>query len=280
MASKSRRKPTKPVTPQPNKKKKMTPGLTVDTTTPSAPPFLSQQPSTVATSHTPSPLRQTSPLERPPVSPLTPTKEKESPFAPPPRQIYTHPTQQPQVAIPQPPLEPIVFDENPDVIALKSTIAILQIQARNATSDIRTLQKVKERAVQNPKEFTDALVSGELEGKGPNVPVYHDYDSEDSDGEMREEVVGGNKKWPTLPKPQDIVRCPPINWTQYAVVGDSLDKLHNDQVARPNEGMPRKLGPNGELVFQGDGVKRATDFGVAAPYNPLTDRLDKKPKKK
>jgi hypothetical protein len=257
----------------------MTPGLTVDTT-PQAQPAQLQQHSTATTSHTPSPLRQTSPVERPPVSPLTPTKEKESPFAQPPRQTYTHPTQQPQVAIPQPPLEPIVFDENPDVIALKSTIAILQIQARNATSDIRTLQKIKERAVQNPKEFTDALVNGELGKEGPKVPVYHDYDSDASDDDAPEGAENGNKKWPTLPKPQNVVRCPPINWTQYAVVGDSLDKLHNEQVARPNEGMPRKFGANGQLVFQGDGLKRATDFGVAAPYNPVTDRLDKKPKKK
>ncbi|EPE36355.1 hypothetical protein GLAREA_05693 [Glarea lozoyensis ATCC 20868] len=278
MPSKSRRQPTKPAKPQPNQKK-MTPGLTLDTTTP-APPSLLQQPSTAVTSHTPSPLRQQSPLERPPVSPLTPTKEKESPSAQPPRQTYTHPTQQPQVAIPLPPLEPIVFEDNPDVIALKSTIAILQIQARNATADIRTLKKVKERAVQNPKEFTDALVNGELGGQGPSVPMYHDYDSEDSEDEKPEGGEEGNRKWPTLPKAQNVVRCPPINWTQYAVAGESLDKLHNDQVARPNEGMPRKTGANGELVFQGDGLKRATDFGIAAPYSPLTDRLDKKPKKK
>lgn len=154
------------------------------------------------------------------------------------------------------------------------------MQARNATTDIQTLQKVKERAVADPEAFTNALVKGELGKEGSSVPLYTDDDEDDEEEDVKMDVDAKNKKWPILPKPQNIVRTPPINWTQYAVVGDSLDKLHADQVARPSEGKPQKLGPDGVLVFGGDGFKRAVDFGVAAPFSPMRDRLDKKKGKK
>ncbi|KAL2262855.1 hypothetical protein VTK26DRAFT_9242 [Humicola hyalothermophila] len=51
--------------------------------------------------------------------------------------------------------------------------------------------------------------------------------------------------WRTLPKPQTVVRCPPINWAQYGVVGESLDKLHAEQLAAPTPGTPAVLGPGG-----------------------------------
>lgn len=150
------------------------------------------------------------------------------------------------------------------------------MQARNATADIQTLQKVKERAVADPEAFTIALVNGELGKEGPNVPLYTDDDDDDEDEDETVDVDAANKKWPKLPKPQNIVRTPPINWTQYAVVGDSLDKLHADQVSRPTEGKPQKLGPDGALVFGGDGFRRPVDFGVAAPFSPMRDKLEKK----
>ena len=54
---------------------------------------------------------------------------------------------------------------DPDAIALKSAISILQLQARNATADIRALQRIKERAVADPEAFARALASGEVASK-------------------------------------------------------------------------------------------------------------------
>ncbi|KAK7745312.1 hypothetical protein SLS53_002808 [Cytospora paraplurivora] len=83
--------------------------------------------------------------------------------------------------------------------------------------------------------------------------------------------------WATLPKPQDVVRMPAINWTKYAVVGESLDRLHTEQLARPTLGTPAVAGANGAYEFRGgtnpDDGKWA---GVSAPYDPLKDKL--KPK--
>lgn len=86
------------------------------------------------------------------------------------------------------------------------------------------------------------------------------------------------RPWAKLPKPQSIVRCPPINWSNYAVVGESLDKLHNEQLARPTQGTPAVVAPDGRYEFKGGDGKQEKLIGIAAPYMPGRDRLEKKPK--
>jgi hypothetical protein len=87
--------------------------------------------------------------------------------------------------------------------------------------------------------------------------------------------------WTNLPTPQDVVRMPAINWSKYAVVGESLDKLHREQLAKPTIGTPATLAADGKAYeFKGepnpdDGKK---SVGIAAPYDPLHDKI-KKPRK-
>jgi hypothetical protein len=90
--------------------------------------------------------------------------------------------------------------------------------------------------------------------------------------------VLSNAPWPHLPKPQSVVRTPPINWAQYGIVGESLDKLHADQVARPIEGLPARIGSDGQATPV-EGGRRHEGLGVAAPYTPGRDKIEK-PKKK
>ncbi|KAI0486235.1 hypothetical protein F4859DRAFT_469596 [Xylaria cf. heliscus] len=90
--------------------------------------------------------------------------------------------------------------------------------------------------------------------------------------------ISGPPPWAQIPKPQNVVRCPPINWSQYAVVGESLDKLHNEQVRRPAQGTPATLTPEGRFEFKGGDGKQERYIGVAAPYAPGKDRLDGKSK--
>ncbi|KAG7421918.1 hypothetical protein Forpe1208_v001282 [Fusarium oxysporum f. sp. rapae] len=230
---------------------------------------------------------------RPPVSPITPplrptqrpATEATSAGAGG-RPSLTH-SQPDQTAIPPPAPQPIAFDSNPDVIALKSAISILQIQRQRATADIQALSRAKDEAVQDPEAFIKDLVAGKI-----NAPEI-DSDSDDEDTEMSGQGSGnqqdpgeGSSKqriatqppaWTNLPQPQNVVRCPPINWSQYAVVGDSLDKLHNEQVTRPNQGTPATIGANSMYEFRGKG-KQERYQGVAAPYNPTQDRLNKKSK--
>lgn len=219
--------------------------------------------------------------DRPPISPITPPlaathlpgDSSTSSTVVPPRPTYTH-TQHPSQASSSIPPQPelIDFSSNPDVIALKSAISVLQVQKQRATADIQALSRTKDDAVHNPDEFVKDLLAGKVNTKSSQARGSHDEDDE-----RRTE----KKSWTTLPIPQDIVRCPPINWSQYAVVGESLDKLHTEQISRPVQGSPAILSPSGTYEFRGsDQPQQQAEvyIGVAAPYAPGRDKIDKKAK--
>ncbi|KAK1600434.1 uncharacterized protein LY79DRAFT_664718 [Colletotrichum navitas] len=208
------------------------------------------------------------------------------------RPVLTHASQPPTATtIPPPRPEPIDFESNPDVLALKSAISILQMQSKKATVDIQALNAAKDAAVENPTAFLADLGAGKVHTQGDKLFPESDSDSDDeTEGKKVRQGAGegssgqGKAKadpqpWETLPKPQNVVRCPPINWSQYAVVGESLDKIHSDQIARPSQGAPATLGPNGTYEFKGEpGGNQKPFIGVAAPYTPGKDRIDKKVK--
>lgn len=133
------------------------------------------------------------------------------------------------------------------------------MQRQRAAADIQALNRVKDQAVEDPDAFVRDLVAGKVNSEG----------------------AGGDstREWASLPKKQDVVRCPPINWSQYAVVGESLDKLHNEQVTHPTQGAPFAVGAGGAYEFKGDGKQERYD-GVAAPYAPGKDKIDRKTKGK
>ncbi|OIW35369.1 hypothetical protein CONLIGDRAFT_560723, partial [Coniochaeta ligniaria NRRL 30616] len=292
----------------------------------------------------------------PPVSPITPTFEPAQ-LAPnsthqqplPPfsqtRQTFTH-SQPDQTGMPPPPAppQPISFDDNPDVLALKSAISILQLQKARATRDVQSLSRAKEAALADTEAFITDLVSGRVGTEADRLfpdlapqrraaePADEEEeddddssDEEDEDEEMaepdQEQVAptdtasasasasispqneanqaatsqsqkGKRKKqptapppaWRTLPKPQNVVRCPPINWSQYGVVGESLDKLHAEQQRAPTQGAPATLkpGPGGlTYEFKADSSSNSEQkrlVGIAAPYAPGKDKLEKKPR--
>lgn len=211
-------------------------------------------------------------------------------------------------AIVPPPPEPIDFDSNPDVLALKSAISILQLQRQRAANDIRGLNSAKSAALEDPDAFIADLTSGRIRGQGDLLFPSGDQDSssdedddDDEDGKTGAAEDGADtsssatkpaskgksksrppkKPWSDLPRPQNVVRCPPINWSQYAVAGDSLDRLHAEQVARPSQGQPAVMGQGGTFEFRAGGSENPKEFvGVAAPYTPGRDKLDKKIKGK
>jgi len=134
---------------------------------------------------------------------------------------------------------------------------------------------MKEQAIKDPEAFAQVLTAGVVKKKRDPLfaPSQEDEDM-DADDEQPNQANEG-KTWPKLPTPQNIIRCPPINWNQYAVVGESLDKLHADQQSRPTEGMPQRLGPDGQLSYGGDGKRRPAGLGVAAPYNFGRDKIER-----
>lgn len=297
--------------------------------------------------------RSSSPT-RPDMSPITPTfasaqavptsqqQQRQPPFAQG-RQTYTH-SQPDQTGMPPPPAapEPISFDDNPDVLALKSAISILQMQRARATRDVQSLSRAKEAALADTEGFIADLGSGKVGTEADRLfpdltprrqtaePAEEEEDSDDTSDEDEDEDMAEstedqatptdsanslgsasttpqkdtdkpapspNQKekkkkkqpsapapaWRTLPKPQNVVRCPPINWSQYGVVGESLDKLHAEQQRAPNQGVPAALKPGGGgLTYEfkggaGSSGRQETLVGVAAPYAPGKDKIGKKP---
>ncbi|KAK0754172.1 hypothetical protein B0T18DRAFT_398657 [Schizothecium vesticola] len=172
---------------------------------------------------------------------------------------------------------------------------------------MQTLGRAKAAALADPGGFVADLVGGRVRGEGDplmgggggNVVAgssSSSSDDEEDDGDVKEEDEDGaaarNKKrgnnappWTKLPRPQTVVRCPPVNWAQYGVVGESLNKLHAEQVAAPTAGVPASMGPGGAYEFKaaGDGQQQREPparrlVGVAAPYAPGKDKIEKKGK--
>ncbi|KAI1263093.1 hypothetical protein F5Y18DRAFT_141930 [Xylariaceae sp. FL1019] len=291
----------------------MMPGITLSEQSASA--SKSQLPAnlpSVMTSTTPIPVPVPAPLSIPAPAPFathesrdnshssSPTRPTYSPITPPlnpqalpPRQTHTHNTHTDSLAAPSPLPEPIDFESNPDVLALKSAISVLQMQKRKAERDMVTLSHIKTAALADPSSFIRDLTSNKLRVEGepdPNSKADSDGESDceakpksevkikppPSDSSAAPSTSSTTTDWGAIPKPQNIVRCPPINWSQYAVVGESLDKLHNEQVMRPSQGTPAVMTADGHFEFRAGEGKQERYIGVAAPYAPGKDRIDRK----
>ncbi|KAF2084008.1 hypothetical protein K490DRAFT_4229, partial [Saccharata proteae CBS 121410] len=179
--------------------------------------------------------------------------------------------------------KPISDADNTDAIALRSAIALLQIQRDKSKKDIKTLESIRNAAVAEPDAFVQELRAGRLRPKHPKPDILgptldssldalaHETDSDDTkDGDGHSPASSPSpppdqkSKFGPVPEPQNIFRCPPVNWAKYHVVGDSLDKLHAEQQHRPSLSEPGR----------GHAGGRAPHHVIAAPYSPFTDRLD------
>jgi hypothetical protein len=179
---------------------------------------------------------------------------------------------------------PISESENPDAIALRSAISLLQLQREKSKRDLKTLEELKAAAVSDPQGFVRSIQAQRTQPSKTNVdplsPTLSDVsgslldsisgaEKEQRNGEGRkdsadvESVGDPSIKFPTIPQPQNIIRCPPVNWAKYHVVGESLDKLHKEQRQYPGSVEP----PRNQ-----QGAK-APPHAVSAPYSPFTDSV-------
>ncbi|KAL8990946.1 MAG: hypothetical protein Q9169_007988 [Polycauliona sp. 2 TL-2023] len=206
----------------------------------------------------------------PSFSPITPVMSNE---LPPPDSQHQHTSQAAEPA----PLLPVTESDNPDAIALRAAISILLIQRQQAHRDMILLKKQKQQALADPIAYNEGIKTGTIKVRstGPlSLQSFQPqpYDAQDEDGEQaRSDTETREKSQPAefgdTPSQQDIVRCPPINWAKYHVLGEPLDKLHEEQRRRPLDG---------ERV--GETQTRGEEYVIAAPYNPLKDVLPPKPK--
>ncbi len=174
------------------------------------------------------------------------------------------------------------MSDNPDAIALRAAMSILQIQRQQALRDMKTLEEQKFKALGDPEAFARGVSEGKIKARGVQdiMPTADEQDQdEDSEDNLNSEshpfTNGGEdgrnfEPFGTLPSAQNIVRMPPVNWAKYHIVGESLDRLHEEQRARPIPGQPLRdedLRPK----------ERALESVIAAPYNPWVDKVGEKP---
>ncbi|KAA8909004.1 hypothetical protein FN846DRAFT_757323, partial [Sphaerosporella brunnea] len=122
-----------------------------------------------------------------------------------------------------------------DSIALRSTLRLLMLQRDRAKRDIHTLESMREDALREPLEFVEFIQSQKRRpaaavagGARPSSPA---------DGK-RPNIFSGRE----LPKPQEIYRCPPIEWSQYRILGAPLDAMHEKQRRRASPSRPQQSG--------------------------------------
>ena len=165
---------------------------------------------------------------------------------------------------------------------------------------MQTLEQQKEAAVANPEAFARDVASGKIKARGmrdvlgpvgemprdlPGMDprrrgemgggsadqVEEGVVMEDSEEEENEPAAEPTHAFGEIPSEQNVVRMPPINWAKYHIVGESLDKLHEEQRTRPVAGQPLRdedLKPK----------QRAPEHVIAAPYDPWRDKLEAKEK--
>lgn len=212
----------------------------------------------IATVAAANPNISTEPLRQPNVPKYDDSVNRNRRAVPPPQSI--------PVIRPEPSPVPISESDNPDAIALRSAITVLQLQKQKALNDIKTLDELKRAAAADPEGFSRELIAGRLTQEDRQSHSFIDTDlqpggeDDDDDDEMS---APDSSKFGKLPKPQNVVRMPPINWSKYQVVGESLDKMHEEQRNRPYAGAPRQ-----------DSSQRAPEHVIAAPYRPLTDKIE------
>ncbi|KAI5210943.1 hypothetical protein AUEXF2481DRAFT_4245 [Aureobasidium subglaciale EXF-2481] len=267
-------------------------------TGPSPSPKTSASPPPLSESISSSAVRSPSPPP-PPASPLTPPAQPAKLAAPThTHTLPTQPPPPPAHFIEQPPSLPFSSHESSDAIALRAAISSLQFQRLQAQRDLRTLEDIKRQAIERPEEYRQHVIATAQAKLSPPPWAIKDTSDRDMEDDEDDVVPGASsvtgqdpsstqrasatKPYPTsygsmlssrpverssqssgfpaIPLPQAVVRCPPIEWAKYNIVGKSLDKLHLDQQTRP-----------------GDDASSQRDSVVAAPYNPFLDKLDSRP---
>ena len=187
-------------------------------------------------------------------------------------------TERLQVVQPPPPM-PIADSDNPDAIALRAALGILQIQRQHSLEDIKRLEQQKTAALSDPKKFVAALANSDvvsasrtglsrryLQSEADIKPCRSSEDDETS-SDIPINSQSSEPIHTEIPVLQEVARCPPINWAKYHVDGGILDTMHEEQRKRPSSGSAVSDWPEG----------RTTEHRVTAPFNPWNDHSEEPP---
>lgn len=181
----------------------------------------------------------------------------------------------------QVPTDGVVEADEIDAIALRSAMSILQMQRERCKVDMRILEETKSRAVAEPEFFVQELKAGRVHHASPRRRLLGaeavalgssssqrvTREASDFPASIRTVAVNEASSVPStsfspIPTPQDVVRCPRVNWAKYHIMGEPLDRLHAEQMRRPGAG-----------ELQGKNAQ-APEALVAAPYRLWADQIE------
>lgn len=127
---------------------------------------------------------------------------------------------------------------------------------------------MKSAAAADPEGFARELTAGNLGAEEREKREHHFNLSPGSEGVSGPGSEEGSHSrgdgFGKVPLPQNVVRMPPVNWAKYQIVGEPLDKLHEEERRRPSAGEPRR----------DEAEQRPPEHVLASPYRPLVDRLE------
>ncbi|KAI9883367.1 MAG: hypothetical protein M1823_004857 [Watsoniomyces obsoletus] len=152
---------------------------------------------------------------------------------------------------------PVKMDDA-DAIALRAAMSVLELQRERCKADLKKLEQIKDQALANPEAFLEDLRIGRLRHEGDQRALVSFNGRGSSTGAPNQTM----SSFGTIPSPQNVVRCPPINWAKYRVVGEALDKLHAEQTRFPDGGEPPRS------------AVRAPEALIACPYRPMADHME------
>ncbi|KAL8714399.1 MAG: hypothetical protein Q9220_001732 [cf. Caloplaca sp. 1 TL-2023] len=210
----------------------------------------------------------------PPFSPITPVMSNDLPL----QQSIEHQDPPRSQGMPNLPLEPFSESENPDAIALRAAISVLEIQRQQSLRDMVTLERQKRLATADPEAFSKAVAARKIQTQSSTVgdgtspfalPALAGTEDEVQEStEAQTEQCDESKEsksscFGEIPGRQNVVRCPPINWAKYHVLGQPLDIMHEEQRKRPINDGSLDSGPQ----------TRGDPHIIAAPYDPWNDKI-------
>ena len=201
----------------------------------------------------------------PPYSPITPEQTFAALYDPSRQGAPPEPVERPLPV-------PISGSDNPDAIALRSAISVLQLQRLQGLRDLKRLEEQKKAAVANSEQFARGVGAGKIKtavsGSALIAPAAMQQQQSISvgpeSGGMEDAPPRPISSFGEIPGPQNVVRCPPVNWAKYHVVGQALDQLHERQTRNPGSELEAVIKP-----------LDVPETSVLAPYNPWTDTTSK-----
>ena len=189
----------------------------------------------------------------------------------------------PSQHLPPPPPQPFSSDDSTDAMALRAAISTLQFQKKKAKEDMRKLEQLRQQALDHPELFAEELKAGRLKEQQPSLGdlkamldeadeddgedeaalrASRDEDADEAQQDLPECASRDDIAFDRIPGPQQVVRMPHINWEKYHIVGEPLDRMHEQQ---------RKWPGSNFAYDSANSIGRGREHVVTAPWSPWLD---------